>query len=194
MELLVIILVLVYSVWSEVAKKKEEEKVDIDFSELASLDDFFKDTGSQAGKSATPTPKPQAKPQRPRAKKRAETVSREVNYDNLPALTGQLNRDAESTSYKSNYDELPQLTGVINYDRMESRSGNDSEDKLSEETRKLFARELQAQQNVQAQAYPIQMTFDRDSVIKAFVMSEVLQRYDLGRIYSRIPDFNQPEE
>ena len=52
MELLVIILVLVYSVWSEVNKTKKEENVDIDFSELSSLDDFFKDTGSPAAKSS----------------------------------------------------------------------------------------------------------------------------------------------
>ncbi|MBU1107695.1 MAG: hypothetical protein KKB51_13570 [Candidatus Riflebacteria bacterium] len=170
MELLVIILVIVYSVWSEVNKKKQEENVDIDFSELSSLDDFFKDTGSQAEKSAVAPLSSQAKPPKKRSKKRSEPTRGEVDYDDLPSLTGQVNYDRQSSaSNESNYD-------------------------LSEEARKLFTNEEKAAPSAQTPAKPIQLSFDRESFIKAFVMSEVLQRYDLERIYSRIPNINQPED
>ena len=188
-ELLVIVLVLVYSVWSEVNKKKQEENVDIDFTELASLDDFFKDSGTTtakkpAAKSASPKPK-----QKYHAKKAA---SQPLNYDDYSALTGQVNYERLPEVARSNYDELPQLTGAVNYDRMSSTESA-AGDQLSEEDRKMF--ELgRKEQPARTGVVAPQISFDRESVIKAFVMSEVLQRYDLERIYSRIPGINQPQD
>lgn len=37
------------------------------------------------------------------------------------------------------------------------------------------------------------VSFDRDDLLKAFVMKELMQRYDLNRIYERIPSFNKDE-
>jgi len=133
-ELLVIVLVLVYSVWSEVNKKKQEENVDIDFSELASLDDFFKDSGTvtakkPAAKAASLKPKQKFQPKR--------AVSELVNYDDDSALTGQLNYERRPEVVSNNFDSLPQLTGAVNYDRM-SREENANGDQLSDEARKMF--------------------------------------------------------
>ncbi len=187
-ELLVIVLVLVYSVWSEVNKKKQEENVDIDFSELASLDDFFTDSGTTTAKQPVKTASPKAK-QKYKAK---QAASQPTNYDDYSALTGQVNYERRPEIVKNNYDELPQLTGVTNYDRI-SRE-NTAGDQLSEEDRKMFELGRPEQQKHQGADHPIKISFDRDSVIKAFVMSEVLQRYDIERIYARIPGINQPQD
>ena len=37
----------------------------------------------------------------------------------------------------------------------------------------------------------LQFSFSQDEILKSIVLSEVLQRYDIGRIYSRIPGVNQ---
>jgi len=190
MELLVIILVLVYSVWSEVNKKKQEENVDIDFSELASLDDFFKDSGTTTAK------KPSAKQASAKSKKKyhaKKTAGQPTNYDDYSGLTGQVNYERGSEIARSNYDELPQLTGAVNYDRMSSTEIAAS-DQLSDEDRKMLEPGRSEQQKRYDVEHPIKISFDRDSVIKAFVMSEVLQRYDIERIYARIPGINQPPE
>lgn len=42
----------------------------------------------------------------------------------------------------------------------------------------------------QAAAQQLNAILSKNDIIKAFVMSEVLQRYDLNRIYSRIPNFS----
>jgi len=171
-------------VWSEVAKKKQEEKVDIDFSELASLDDFFKDTGSQNGN--TKSLNSQTKPKKQRSKKRYEPARNQDGYDN--AFAGQVNQKSVT---QINYDELPSLSGVVNYDSM---SKDESSYDLNEDAKKLFSHDHVPVSKAQPKAHPINISFDRESIVKAFVMSEVLQRYDLNRIYSRIPDFNQPED
>jgi cytochrome c biogenesis protein ResB len=93
MELLVIVLVLVYSVWSEVNKAKKDENVDIDFSELSSLDDFFKNTGSQPAQKVSTPSGASKKPAQQRSKKQPAAKRDAVNYDDLPGLTGQVNRD-----------------------------------------------------------------------------------------------------
>lgn len=189
-ELLVIVLVLVYSVWSEVNKKKQEENVDIDFSELSSLDDFFKDSGtSMANKPAAKTASPKTK-QKFHTKKAA---SQPLNYDDSSTLTGLVNYERRPEIEKSNYDALPQLTGSVNYDR-QTAPEKDGGDQLSAEDRKMFELGRQEPQNRPQTVHPIKISFDRDSVIKAFVMSEVLQRYDIERIYARIPGINPPPE
>lgn len=189
-ELLVIVLVLVYSVWSEVNKKKQEENVDIDFSELASLDDFFKDSGTTT---ATKHPVKAASPKAKQKYKAKKAASQPTNYDDYSALNGQVNYERRPEIARNNYDELPQLTGTVNYDRMSS-SENAAGDQLSEEDRKMFELGHTEQPKHQGAAHPIKISFDRNSVIKAFVMSEVLQRYDIERIYARIPGINQPQD
>jgi hypothetical protein len=37
------------------------------------------------------------------------------------------------------------------------------------------------------------VSFGREDLLKAFIMNEVMQRYDLNRIYERIPSFNKDE-
>ncbi|MDD3000320.1 MAG: hypothetical protein PHF29_01020 [Candidatus Riflebacteria bacterium] len=37
------------------------------------------------------------------------------------------------------------------------------------------------------------VSFGRDDLLRAFVMKELMQRYDLNRIYERIPSFNKDE-
>lgn len=176
MELLVIVLVLAYSIWSEVSKTKEEDKVDIDFSELASLDDFFNDSGT-----STPLVKQKyARGKQPRQPQKPRREAANHGRNGQPAGI--------------NYDELPQLTGVVNYDRMGNASKPLSEEALGEKARQMFALNKSESRNEQEEAALPHISFNRESIIKAFVMSEVLQRYNLERIYSRIPNINQEQD
>ncbi len=190
MELLVIILVLVYSVWSEVNKKKQEENVDIDFSELASLDDFFKDSPSSPSQKTAGKPPAAKKQPKPRSQRIADAAPNRGDY---AVLTGRVNYERGDEKPLTNYDELPQLSGVVNYER-QARDESAPGDQLSEEARKMFELGRQEQPAKSPVAPPPKINFDRESIIKAFVMSEVLQRYDLERIYSRIPGINQQQE
>ncbi len=179
MELLIVIAVLAYSIWAEVNKSKEEDKVDVDFSELASLDDFFKD----AGNTMPPVKQKHTKKKQPRQSKKPGREA--VSYNDFSTMTG---------TGTGSYDELPPLTGVINYDRMESPAKSSPEEGLSAEAREMFTLGKARAPIRQEEAKLPNISFDRESIIKAFIMSEVLQRYDLERIYSRIPNIQQEQE
>ena len=135
MEVVIVILALVYSVWSEIQKKKQEEDANIDFSELTTLDDFFQTPGGGAGQAADIDNTAKRAREKRAKKKKSSTPAYgkplsaaitpmpgrgEVNYDQMPSL--------ESKGYESsfgrvevNYDELPALTGR-NYETQAGRA------------------------------------------------------------------------
>lgn len=217
MEVVIIILALVYSVWSELQKKKQEEDVNIDFSELTTLDDFFKkpsDGSSVSGgnsdggyKHGKKQKKPKKQPNssdfqaaaglNPRGAQKAEvsyddlpsleskgyesSFGRvEVNYDELPTLTGR-NSESQPTRAEVNYDELPTLTGRTNYE-------DDHEDEKS-----LAAAAVVEQAHSPGLSFSNRFTISREDLLKTVVLSEVLQRYNINRIYDRIPGLNSDE-
>lgn len=212
MEFLFIVIAIVYSIWSEVNKKKEEE-VDIDFSELSSLDDFFKPgEGSPGGnkkkssaKSAPSKPvRSAAEPAnydvqpilaRQAGQTRAEVSKRRapVNYDQLPSLTGQTNYtrvDEANRKAKVNYDNQSALTGVVNYER---------ESAFAVEAQKVEDRPLTSSEAVSSDTFAEnfsagQFRFGTNDMTKAIILAEVLQRYDMSRIYARIPEFKPDED
>ncbi|NCB39963.1 MAG: hypothetical protein EOM80_14460 [Erysipelotrichia bacterium] len=191
MEIVIIVLAVVFSVWSEINKKKQEENVDMDFSELTSLDDFFKKTSASA---APPVKTLAGKKRSPR-----NSESESLNYDNLPALTSK--EIARRQRAEVNYDELPSLTGKsydqapgraeVNYDELPTLSGQTNfEDDVEDEG--LLSASAFANRTVDTPPLlqPGNFTFDRNDLLKSFVMNEVLQRYNISRIYDRIPGIN----
>lgn len=211
MELILVIAAIIYSIWSEVNKKKEEDNVDINFSELSSLDEFFKPDQKKnaANKSRT-------------KKEKVPTTPKPVNYDELPGPTRQTNYtrvDEGRRAEKVNYDKLAgptrqvnytrvdegNLPVKVNYDRLESvtRRTNyerDGVDGLPSAAGLPSARSNEEQQgfvdaaaNVSSPISPEELRFNREELLKAFVMSEVMQRYNLHRIYSRIPGIKTEE-
>ena len=210
MEIVIVILALVYSVWSEIQKKKQEEDVNINF-ELTSLDDFFNKPGA-SGSSGDGAYRPGQKKANKKREKAApvnfdnrpgltsrpenikarnemgvegmptmesrsfqqSTESAAVNYDNLPGLTSRGGRK-DSPRVEVNYDDLPALTGRTNYE-------DDVADGALKNTDS-------AQCTSHAQVQPVSGRFSltREDLVKTIVMTEVLQRYNINRIYDRIP-------
>ncbi len=209
MEVVIIVLALVYSVWSEIQKKKEED-TNIDFTELTTLDDFFKNSDKPADQNAylegltsgsKPKRKAKKKERTAAPEKSAAVVAREtfqpsaeVNYDNLPSLES-AGYEAAAGRKEVNYDELPSLTGSSyeasakdyesgNFDNLPAVSGrtnyeDGSAGKLPTTPRSgYFPEEVP-----QAPHFAI----SRDDLLKTVILSEVLQRYNINRIYDRIP-------
>lgn len=162
MELVLIIIVIVYSIWSEVNKQKQEKDLDFDFSDLASIEEFVKKDNYAA--SHSPAPKPEKKSRRQKKNRNRESANEfalqathdesHVNYDKLPPRPD------------VNYDEMPVLTGR---DRQPVQT---ADARLGAEV-----------QNISRHIPRI----DRNNLVQAFIMSEVMQRYDINRIYERIP-------
>lgn len=211
MEVVIVILALIYSVWSEIQKKKQEEDANIDFSELTTLDDFFKTPGGAGQTADIDNTAKRAREKRAKKKKSSSPAYEkplsaaitpmpargEVNYDQLPSL--------ESKGYESafgrvevNYDELPALTGrsyeagagraEVNYDDMPTVSGRTNyEDEIPEARASAMVKSEVSIDQAEARRHHDGFKLSRQDLLKTFVLSEVLQRYDINRIYERIP-------
>lgn len=209
MEVVIVILALVYSVWSEIQKKKQEEDANIDFSELTTLDDFFKTPGGAGQTADIDNTAKRAREKRAKKKKQSNPSSSaeasilpmpargEANYDQMPSL--------ESKGYESsfgpvevNYDELPTLTGrnsetqvgraEVNYDAMPTVSGRTNyEDEVPEARASAMVQSEASVDQAEARRHHDGHKLSRQDLLKTFVFSEVLQRYNINRIYDRIP-------
>ncbi len=205
MEIVIVILALVYSVWSEIQKKKQEEDINIDFPEVTSLDDFFKSnpgTSTSGNAAYRPGKKKRKNVAASHDKKtrfasdaagiqpqgRADGLSlsesrrpfdesTSVNYDNMPGLTGRGNRN-DTPKSEVNYDELPSLSGLTNY-----------EDSVADVGVSLTETNAGHHGYGSAHDRPAagRFTLSREDLLKTIVMTEVLQRYNINRIYDRIP-------
>lgn len=167
MEIVIIVLAVVFSIWSEINKKKQEEDVDLDFSELTSLDDFFKKSSASAASSP--------KTLKGSKRSRNNSESKSINYDELPSLTGK-SYDQEPARPDVNYDALPSLSGQINFEEKIENEGLAAATAVPESA-------IVAARSHEAGRF----TIDRNDLLKSFVMAEVLQRYNISRIYDRIP-------
>ena len=168
-EIIIIIIAIVFSVWSELNKKKKEEDFDIDFAELSSIDDFLKKPSANAS-SVPPALPPlnssgsfnRSSPKKQGRKKQKSQQKKQKNYDKMPSLTGQVNYDQQAGRPDVNYDKsAPPLFDASSQDRWASQ------------TRRPKRRN--------------DFRLDRNQIVKSFIFSEVLRRYDINRIYDRIP-------
>lgn len=218
MEFLFIVIAIVYSIWSEVNKKKKEEEVDIDFSELSSLDDFFKPGQASTG-GDTRQPKKKAVKSKPEKSMPRQPVNEAINYDSMTGPTRQTRHRADKKPHKEevNYDNLPALSGQVNYART---SENSRKAEVNYDEQAILTGRVNYERDsafaVPVPAIPVptsqtsseavssetfsenfsvgQFRFGTNDMTKAIILAEVLQRYDMARIYSRIPEFESESE
>ncbi len=88
-------------------------------------------------------------------------------------MTGQFNHDKQPARQDVNYDKLPSQSQEGSF-----KPGLDSDGWPTVATKKAA----------------VDISFNRQSLIKAFVLSEVLHRYDINSIYERIPGVRRDEE
>jgi len=171
LDFFLIVLAIVYSVWSEIKKQKEEKNLDFDFSDLSSVDDFLKKSPDQKTGQVNKAGKKTKK----KSEKKASLPPSIQDHgeskvpENL-RLPEPLNFDQTSRP-EVNYDNLTPLTGV------------DRNQTLAE---KLMSSSLPTARD-QAQPQSVNLGFNREKLIQAFIMSEVMTRYDINRIYERVP-------
>jgi len=213
LEVVIIILALVFSVWSELKKKKEED-ADINFTEMTTLDDFFRqsaknpdkelDLAGLTGKNRskkTPSKKgkPAAQPVSSAARPVPKQPRAEVNYDNMPSLES-AGYEASSRRPEVNYDELPSLTGhsaevsardfeSTNYDQLPTVSARQNYESGQSDAQSAFSAANSSQSTDWSDSSNRSRPFSisRDDMLKSLILAEVMQRYNINRIYDRIP-------
>ncbi|MEW6709196.1 MAG: hypothetical protein AB1403_05170 [Candidatus Riflebacteria bacterium] len=174
MEFVLIVIAIVYSVWSEIQKQKEEKNLDFDFSDLSSVDDFLKKSpdqkAGQVNKAGNKT--------RKKSEKKASSPPSIQDHGELKVpenlrLPEPINHDQTSRP-EVNYDDLKPVTGI------------DRNQTLAEKLKTAPLPPISGQTQPQS----INLGFNREKLIQAFIMSEVMTRYDINRIYERIPGVN----
>jgi hypothetical protein len=188
LEILIIIFAIVFSVWSEMNKKKNEADLDLDLSDLSSIDDFLKKpskvkngqiTGSGFANSSysAPPPPPPIPASISRKSNKGRKKQAQKSFDGEHQKSKHVNYDEIATRKDVNYDKLPSLTS-------ESYSQSNSELLAS-----LHHKDGQ-KKNVANELFQI----TPNQMVKSFILSEVLTRYDINRIYDRIPSVRQEED
>ncbi|MFZ2956182.1 MAG: hypothetical protein WA705_04775 [Candidatus Ozemobacteraceae bacterium] len=219
-EFIVAAVFIVFSIYSEMTKKKGDtigtDDSSSDSNGLAGIEDFFKKQ-SQAKEqekqkeiaeeysrehpsresmmstrqepaygdstrhavfpSSNPSvpPPPPMSPQQQKKRPKKAKVSRQ-QQDLLPGSNRPRQVPVHASSEGACLDEGPSLTGMIDYDKFPVGSLlQPSERSQAPEVTKLRPR----------------FRFSRKDVLSAFMFSELMQRYDLNRIYSRIPERRQ---
>ncbi|MGM0599655.1 MAG: hypothetical protein ACQETH_07520 [Candidatus Rifleibacteriota bacterium] len=161
MELVIIVLAIIFSIWSEVNKKKKEKDLDFDFSDLSNIEDFVKGKSgptpgssgmhaSNAGLMGQTTLEKKERKQKKSRKKQKKRKKEEIDTSSL-----------EFPPLEDNASLLPASS-------KRSSSFSDADDN--------------------------NFAFNRKTLIQAFILSEAMHRYDIDRIYERVPDVRQDDE
>lgn len=160
MELVIIVLAIIFSIWSEVNKKKKEKDLDFDFSDLSSIEDFVKGKSSPSPGSSgmhasnagmmgpTALEKQEKKQKRSRKKRKKRKEEVDTGSLELPPLKPEETHVPSSFAGKASF------------------SGSDDNN----------------------------FSFNRKTLIQAFILSEAMNRYDINRIYERVPDVRRDDE
>lgn len=175
-DLLILIIIVLVSIFSN-SKKKETETASSSEALPPSLNDIFDAVGIKAPPSSgmnsfsdavSASNSVQSVEEMRLRKKKLKKQMAEKKKAEKAAKEAE-NMTAPSKHQDHNCDD-------VNYDKLGSLTGGFGSFGLASES----ATETEKEQ--------ISMT--REDLLKSFVMSEVLQRYDLNRIYSRIPSVN----
>ncbi|GAB4282838.1 MAG: hypothetical protein Kow0029_28600 [Candidatus Rifleibacteriota bacterium] len=167
-ELIFIVVAIVYSIWSEANKqKKEEQNIDFDFSELSSIDDLIQQnqnsvvTGaSQQDSAFTVSRNKKNKREKRRRKENAAPVT----------------QDTQPVFERVNYDQIEGRTDV-DYDKTPDLALIPEAEMQAAFLSKKLVSDQQSRHT----------SLGRQTIVQAFIMSEVMKRYDINRIYERIP-------
>jgi hypothetical protein len=105
-------------------------------------------------------------------------------HDHLPSLKGQVNYDQAEGPPKINYDTLDGLTG---------RGGPTADPRADSALSPLCSGRLDELDWSSPAATHFHVNLDRDHIISALLLGEVLPRRDLNRIFDRIPQVRRRE-
>lgn len=205
-QVIVFLVIVVASIWSEVNKSKSGGKTDAEFGDLTAIDDFFKQQ-EKARKPEQPRVAPesfdsnavsleqpqqavsrnvpgmprkvqsQREPARKQKKEKKHGRGRDqAGLDQsgrqpppLPSLSSQSHFGAVDSDEGPCLDEAPTLFGKTSYEQGEisiARTASTTDAVTRKPTRR----------------------WSRNQLIDAIVISELMNRYDVNRVYARIPD------
>jgi len=202
-QVVIFLVIVVASIWSEMSKNKSSGNSDAEFGDLTAIDDFFKQqeksqkTSQQRPSSGgfdddvvslerTPAPsEPFGTPQKiqpqsgkskrfeKQEKKRSQGKSRAGLDQRSRALPPLPSASSHFGNVESDegacLDEAPSLTGQNNYER-----GGFTIARTASTTSATTRRPARR--------------WSRQQLINAIVISELMNRYDVNRVYGRIPD------
>lgn len=192
-DFLIIIVFIVIAVATSGKKGKVHEEVDLDFQDLASLDDFFK--SKAPGRSRASATAPRASKSSPPPIKR----SAQFNPPPKKEAARLSHRSADDTFHKSDKAKSSFADATVRQVERPSLISQhyDREQDINARAAAAEAGLAYAQEQVDASAredfYSLtsksMFSLKREDLVKSFILSEVMTRYNLNRIYDRIPDF-----
>ncbi len=172
MEILIFLGIIIYSIISSSKKNKEaESSVD-----APTLDDIFKEVVKTANQKNVPAPHnggfgayiKSVDQNYPKNASGSQARKKSKKQEVAPSR--------ESLTRPTVHNEASHNCEDVNYDQMESLMGKEGSFGLASTPAVSYS------------AQPVKdFKMTRDDLLKSFIMSEVLQRYDINRIYSRIP-------
>lgn len=185
-DFLIIIIFIVVAVATSGKKDKIKEELDLDFQDLASLDDFFKSKTPGQSK-GSPLPLPHTRSSRSPVKRSAQFA---------PSVKKQASRLSHSsgndTFHKSDKAKSSFAAGNVSAIDRPSLIRQHYDREQAHHTAAAYAQE-QADVSARADYYSLtsksEFSLKREDLVKSFILSEVMTRYNLNRIYDRIPDF-----
>lgn len=175
MELVLVIIAIVFSIWSEVNKKKEEKNLDFDFSELSSIDDFLKKEKKEPSSDHVPLSEQPSRQEKKSRRQQQKGQRSDLAPVEQSGFSDSLPIPPLPVGKPSRYDDLPSPAS-------------------SSSSRHNAAPSLAAQLFTSESSREYDVKIDRNSLIKAFIVSEVMTRYDINRIYERIPGVRKDDE
>ena len=170
MECCVFIIVIIFLIASGAFNGKKNNA--IGSGDNVNLDDIFKDVMKNSNQGLGSS-KPLVTP--PQQSSQSRRMSRSASNKNTNA--GQISRQSLTTptSHESHSCE------EVNYDKLGSLEGGTGSFNLGEP------------EPVVTRVQETKVKIGREDLLKSFIMSEVLQRYDINRIYSRIPSIKNDD-
>ena len=169
MEGCIFFIVIIFLIATSATNSKKNKSISSGSNDNINLDDIFNEvmkvsnqgTGSSRSMNTLATPPQPA--QQPRRKTRTSS--------NRNPNPGQISRVSLTTP--TNHDS--HICEDVNYDNLGSLEGGTGSFNLGEP------------EHVVTYTQETKIKIGREDLLKSFIMSEVLQRYDINRIYSRIP-------
>ncbi len=170
MECCVFIIVIIFLIASGAFNGKKNNAIGSG-GDNVNLDDIFKDVMKNSNQGLGSS-KPLVTP--PQQSSQSRRMSRSASRN---ANAGQISRQSLTTptSHESHSCE------EVNYDKLGSLEGGTGSFNLGEP------------EPVVTRVQETKVKIGREDLLKSFIMSEVLQRYDINRIYSRIPSIKNDD-
>ena len=156
--------------------KGNTQKSNSSSNDVANLEDIFNEITKKTGRDianlpSNSLPTPSMPVQQPRRRNKRTAIERasggnaNLSINSLTTPTSHVNHDCEA----------------VNYDNLGSLEGGTGSFNLGEPEPSVV--EIQ----------PTKIKIGREELLKSFIISEVMQKYDINRIYSRIPSIKSDD-